>query len=225
MQLVASRVAGRQCLPTQQRPSCQPIAVKPASARKVAVQAAAEETVSTNGAVTYSTNVVDFNELSDIIRMVHDTDIIELELKSKKFTLNLRKKEALQAEQPVIQYVSPPQGYAAPAQAPAAPAPAPAPAPATPSPAPAPVAPRPVKIDGIEITSPMAGTFYSAAAPGEAPFVKPGDRVKKGQVVGIIEAMKLMNEIEAEISGEVVKVLVDNGTPVTPGMPIILIRP
>ncbi|GFH09059.1 biotin carboxyl carrier protein of acetyl-CoA carboxylase [Haematococcus lacustris] len=56
-----------------------------------------------------------------------------------------------------------------------------------------------------------------AAAPGEAPFVKAGDKVKKGQVVGIVEAMKLMNEIEAEFSGEVVKVLLENGSPVTVG--------
>lgn len=56
--------------------------------------------------------------------------------------------------------------------------------------------PSPTKIEGVEITSPMAGTFYKAAAPGEAPFVKEGDKVKKGQTVGIIEAMKLMNEIE-----------------------------
>eukprot|EP00955_Chlamydomonas_euryale_P104257 365554-Chlamydomonas_euryale.AAC.15 len=63
----------------------------------------------------------------------------------------------------------------------------------------------------------MSGTFYASAAPGEPVFVKVGDRVKKGQTVGIIEAMKLMNEIEAEVSGEVVKLVAENGKPINAG--------
>ncbi|KAJ9515455.1 hypothetical protein QJQ45_016453, partial [Haematococcus lacustris] len=225
------------------------------------LRSVADDLASANGATAHAP-VIDFDELSDIIRMVHDTDIIELDLKSKKFNLSLKKKEALQVEQ-VVQYVQqqPAATMAAPAPAsqPASPAP-PAAAPA-PAPAPAPMTPSVQKIEGIELTSPMAGTFYKAsavwhalqvslgslgaccaqlcsasstqrgwpvtlcpaltclqaAAPGEAPFVKAGDKVKKGQVVGIVEAMKLMNEIEAEFSGEVVKVLLENGSPVTVG--------
>lgn len=71
----------------------------------------------------------------------------------------------------------------------------------------------------------MSGTFYAAAAPGEPNFVKVGDRVKKGQTVGIIEAMKLMNEIEAEVSGEVLRIMVENGKPVTPGQALFLVKP
>lgn len=224
MQVLAGRTAQRAASSSQQR---RPAFGNAKVARQVVLRAADTE-VSNGALATHTPLSVNFDELSSIIKMVHDTDIIELELKSKKFTLNVRKKEALQQELPTIQYAAAPQSYAPP---PPAPAPAPAAAPAAPAPsaaptpAPAPIARSATKIDGLEITSPMAGTFYGAAAPGEAPFVKAGDRVKKGQVVGIIEAMKLMNEIEAEIGGEVVKVLVDNGTPVTPGMPLILIRP
>ncbi|KAL6749265.1 acetyl-CoA biotin carboxyl carrier [Haematococcus lacustris] len=189
------------------------------------LRSVADDLASANGAAAHAP-VIDFDELSDIIRMVHDTDIIELDLKSKKFNLSLKKKEALQVEQ-VVQYVQqqPAATMAAPAPASQPASPAPPAAAAAPAPAPAPMTPSVQKIEGIELTSPMAGTFYKAAAPGEAPFVKAGDKVKKGQVVGIVEAMKLMNEIEAEFSGEVVKVLLENGSPVTVGTPIILIRP
>lgn len=71
----------------------------------------------------------------------------------------------------------------------------------------------------------MAGTLYRSPAPGEPAFVKEGDRVSKGQTICIIEAMKLMNEIEAEVDGIVVKFLSENGQPVTPGQPLILIKP
>lgn len=69
----------------------------------------------------------------------------------------------------------------------------------------------------VEVPSPMVGTFYRAPAPGEAPFVEVGDRVRSGQTVCIIEAMKLMNEIEAEVSGQVMEILVQNGEPVEYG--------
>ncbi|MFN0150730.1 MAG: acetyl-CoA carboxylase biotin carboxyl carrier protein [bacterium] len=75
----------------------------------------------------------------------------------------------------------------------------------------------------IEIRSPMVGTFYAAASPGEAPFVNLNDRVASGQLVCIIEAMKLMNEIHAEVSGRVAKLLVTNGQPVEYNQPLFLI--
>ncbi|HSK43929.1 MAG TPA: acetyl-CoA carboxylase biotin carboxyl carrier protein, partial [Candidatus Binatia bacterium] len=75
------------------------------------------------------------------------------------------------------------------------------------------------------VKSPIVGTFYEAPGPGALPFVKPGDQVAAGQVLCIIEAMKLMNEIEADASGEVVKVLVSNGQPVEYGQPLFAIRP
>ena len=158
-------------------------------------------------------------------RMVNETDIVELSLNSKKFKLAVKKKEALKAMEPQVVHVAAPAAAAPAAPQPmipaaAAPAAAPAPAPAAPKPAAAPAA-----VDGVEIASPMAGTFYRSPAPGEPAFVNEGDRVTQGQTIGIIEAMKLMNEIEAEVSGTVVKITADNGKPVTPGQTLIVIKP
>lgn len=75
------------------------------------------------------------------------------------------------------------------------------------------------------VKSPIVGTFYESPAPGSPPFVKPGDMVQAGQVLCIIEAMKLMNEIEADVSGEVVKTVASNGQPVEYGQPLFAIRP
>jgi acetyl-CoA carboxylase biotin carboxyl carrier protein len=79
--------------------------------------------------------------------------------------------------------------------------------------------------DGLHIVkSPIVGTFYGSPSPGAAPFVSPGDRVEKGQVICIVEAMKLMNEIESDAAGEVVKCLVTNGQPIEFGQPLFSIR-
>ena len=77
----------------------------------------------------------------------------------------------------------------------------------------------------VEVPSPMVGTFYRAPAPGEATFVEVGDRVRKGQTVCIIEAMKLMNEIEVELSGQVMEILLQNGDAVEYGQPLMRINP
>jgi len=86
-----------------------------------------------------------------------------------------------------------------------------------------PVAP-PGRSDLTEITSPMVGTFYRAAAPGEEPFVEVGNKVKVGQTICILEAMKLMNEIESEFNAEIVEILVENGTPVEFGQVLMLVK-
>ena len=75
------------------------------------------------------------------------------------------------------------------------------------------------------LRSPIVGTYYEAPAPGAPPFVKPGDKVQAGQVVAIIEAMKLINEIEADASGEIVTIFAKNGQPVEYGQPLFSIRP
>jgi acetyl-CoA carboxylase biotin carboxyl carrier protein len=74
------------------------------------------------------------------------------------------------------------------------------------------------------VKSPIVGTFYASPSPGASPFVAPGDHVEKGQVIGIIEAMKLMNEIESDVAGEVVKCLVSNGQAIEFGQPLFSIR-
>ena len=179
---------------------------------------------------------LDLEEFNDVLSMVHDTDIVELSLKTSTFSINVRKKEALEQEQlqmqsqaggvfmqqaPAAAY-APPPAAAAPPPAPAAPA-----APAEPAPSAAPAAPAEAPAAppqaGKAITSPMSGTFYRSPAPGEPAFVKEGDTVQKGQKVCIIEAMKLMNEIEAEVSGKVLELLVEDGAPVTPGQPLMII--
>ena len=89
-------------------------------------------------------------------------------------------------------------------------------------------APAPVALDpdaGLHIVkSPMVGTFFGSPSPGAAQFVAPGDHVTKGQVIGIVEAMKLMNEIESDAAGEIVKCLVSNGQPIEYGQPLFSIR-
>jgi acetyl-CoA carboxylase biotin carboxyl carrier protein len=90
---------------------------------------------------------------------------------------------------------------------------------------PPPQAPPAVEEELHTVKSPIVGTFYESPAPGAPPFVKPGDAVQAGQVLCIIEAMKLMNEIEADVSGELVKRLVNNGQPVEYGQPLFAIRP
>jgi len=82
----------------------------------------------------------------------------------------------------------------------------------------------PGRSDLTEITSPMVGTFYRAAAPGEDPFVEVGDNIKVGQTICILEAMKLMNEIESEFNAEIVEILVENGTPVEFGQVLMRIK-
>tara|TARA_B100000886_G_scaffold77935_1_gene50519 strand:- start:513 stop:1013 length:501 start_codon:yes stop_codon:yes gene_type:complete len=82
----------------------------------------------------------------------------------------------------------------------------------------------PGRTDITEITAPMVGTFYRAAAPGEAPFVEEGSNVKVGQTICILEAMKLMNEIESEFNAEIVEILVENGTPVEFGQVLMRVK-
>ena len=84
--------------------------------------------------------------------------------------------------------------------------------------------PPPGRSDLVEITSPMVGTFYRASAPGEEPFVDLGTKVKVGQTICILEAMKLMNEIESEFNAEIVEILVENGTPVEFGQVLMRVK-
>ncbi len=82
----------------------------------------------------------------------------------------------------------------------------------------------PGRSDLAEITAPMVGTFYRAAAPGEEPFVEIGNNIKVGQTICILEAMKLMNEIESEFNAEIVEILVENGTPVEFGQVLMRVK-
>ncbi|KAL6565255.1 hypothetical protein OROGR_002206 [Orobanche gracilis] len=156
-------------------------------------------------------------QVSSLVKLVDSKDIVELELKQPNCELLIRKKEALPPPpSPPITYVQsqPQPSVLPPVSAPLISAAAPSP---SPLPAPSPPKVQPSKSSHLPLQSPMAGTFYRCPAPGESPFVKVGDKVNKGQVLCIIEAMKLMNEIEAVQSGTIVEVVADDGKPVTVG--------
>jgi acetyl-CoA carboxylase biotin carboxyl carrier protein len=160
---------------------------------------------------------MDIKEIQALIRFVATQGVDEVEISRKDFKL-LIKKNPVQT----VTAVS-----AVPAQVTAA-LPA-APAPVAAAPAAAPVAAAPVaepKADNlITVKSPMIGTFYRSPNPESPVFVNVGDEIKPGKVVCIIEAMKLFNEIESEVSGRIVKVLVDNATPVEYDQPLFLVEP
>ena len=164
--------------------------------------------------------MLDIRKLKELIRLMVENELTEIDLKDEKETVSLRR-EGSQA--PVVQ-VSP-----TPSAPPAAPAPAmasaPAPAPTAPAAAPA-SAPSPADTSNLEqITSPMVGTFYSAAKPESPAFAKVGDTVTADTTVCIVEAMKIFNEIKAEQSGVIEKVLVSNGDSVEFGQALFLVRP
>ncbi len=159
------------------------------------------------------------NEIKELIRLVDSTSIQHLEIENENGKISIRKPDA-----PAI-HVAAPQTAAVSAQqllAPAAPAQA-APQPSAP-PASAPAAAEERNADLHPIVSPMVGTFYAAPSPDAPPFVKAGDAVKEKTIVCIVEAMKLMNEIEAEVSGQIVEVLAQNGQLVEYGQPLFLVK-
>lgn len=160
-------------------------------------------------------------ELKELIDFLIERDISEFEL--ERGDVKVRIKRGADTHSHIVTHgvaaFTPPPIAAVPAHA------SPVPPPPSVSPSPA-VDAAPVAEEALHIVkSPIVGTFYEAPAPGAPPFVKPGDVVQSGQVLCIIEAMKLMNEIEADLSGEVVKRLVANNQPVEYGQPLFAIRP
>lgn len=157
---------------------------------------------------------MDLREIQALIKFVSTNAVDEVEISQKDFKLLIRKNPA----QVVTATVAAPVAQQVITAAPAAPI-AQTSAPAAPAAA-------PVAADNlITIKSPMVGTFYRSANPESPSFVNVGDEVKPGKVVCIIEAMKLFNEIESEISGKIVKVLVDNASPVEYDQPLFLVEP
>jgi acetyl-CoA carboxylase biotin carboxyl carrier protein len=156
------------------------------------------------------------DELRELIGLLRDNGLAELELENEGFRVRLRR-ESTMAEAAAVAPVQHP------APAPVAPAPAPAPSgPAHPGTQATTAAAQ--DQDLHIISSPIVGTFYRSASPTAEPFVKIGSNVDNDSVVCIIEAMKLMNEIQAETSGEVVKIYVENGQPVEYGQPLFGIQ-
>jgi acetyl-CoA carboxylase biotin carboxyl carrier protein len=161
---------------------------------------------------------MEFDEINRILEMVREHELSEFELEREGFKIKIKKGAVVNASAPFAVSMVP-QPVSAPPIAPAA-TPA-APLEAVPSPAP----PSSDEVDFAIVKSPIVGTFFRSAEPGAPPFVEVGTVVKKGQVLCIIEAMKLMNEIDSEYEGEVVKIYVENGQPVQYGERLFALKP
>jgi acetyl-CoA carboxylase biotin carboxyl carrier protein len=163
---------------------------------------------------------MDIKEIQELIRFVSKSGVSEVEIESKGFKLTIKtppyKRNGNGTE---VQYVHAEMPNAIPAQ--------PVVVAASPIAVQAPIAATEAQQSSNyeEVRSPMIGTFYRATSPEKPPLVSIGDEIKKGDVICIIEAMKLFNEIEAEVSGKVVKVLADDSTPVEYDQPLFLIEP
>lgn len=161
---------------------------------------------------------MDIKQIQELIKFVHKSGVNEVSIEEKDFKITIKTNQA-----PTVVNATIPAAAPVPAAAPAAPAPTPAPA-AAPAPAPA-AAPAADDSKYITIKSPMIGTFYRSSSPDKPVFVNVGDEIKQGQVLCIVEAMKLFNEIESEVSGRIVKVLVDNASPIEYDQPLFLVEP
>ena len=162
---------------------------------------------------------MDIKEIQQLIKFVSQNSVDEVEINRKDFKLLIKKNPAQVTTAQVV--------TAAPvaAPAPAAPATAPVQTQTAADAAAKDSAPADSNSDFIEIKSPMVGTFYRSSNPESPSFVNVGDEVSPGKVVCIIEAMKLFNEIESEVKGKIVKVLVDNASPVEYDQPLFLVEP
>jgi acetyl-CoA carboxylase biotin carboxyl carrier protein len=152
-------------------------------------------------------------ELKELIEFLIEKDITEFELERGDVKVRIRRGAADSAQAPTERIIT---VHPAPAAV------GPAPPVTPPPPVSAPVAPQE---ELHMVRSPIVGTYYESPSPGSPPFVKPGDTVEAGQVLCIVEAMKLMNEIEADVGGEIVKCLVKNGQPIEYGQDLFAIRP
>jgi len=158
------------------------------------------------------------SEIKELIKLVDQTSVHELEIENEGARLLIRKPGKTEVVN--VQSASLVPTYTQAVQAPSS-----QPVAMTPAPQADSVQP-PAQADNLyPIVSPMVGTFYRAASPENAPFVTVGDRVNEKSVVCILEAMKLMNELEAEVKGEIVEILVENGQLVEFGQPLFLVKP
>ncbi|MEN0056231.1 MAG: acetyl-CoA carboxylase biotin carboxyl carrier protein [Mucilaginibacter sp.] len=158
---------------------------------------------------------MDIKQIQDLIRFVSKSGVNEVSIEQKDFKITIKTNET----QPQVIHASIP-AQTAPAILPPAPVAAAPAAPVAPT-----AAAEPAASNYLTIKSPMIGTFYRSSSPDKPLFVNVGDEIKSGSVVCIIEAMKLFNEIESEISGRVIKVLVDNASPVEYDQPLFLVEP
>lgn len=160
---------------------------------------------------------MEYKQIQELIKAINKSNISELSIEEGDFKITIKQAQTI-SETQVVAYQPMPQ------MMPAAPAPVAIPAaqpaaPATPAAAPA------ADANFITIKSPMIGTFYRSPSPDKPSFANVGDEIKPGKVLCIIEAMKLFNEIESEVSGKIVKVLIDDASPVEYDQPLFLVEP
>lgn len=160
---------------------------------------------------------MELKEIQSLIKFVSESGVDEVDIERKDFKLSIKKLPPNVVQAPLAPQVAQatlqtpaPVAQATEAKAPVAETAAP---------------PAPVASNLIEIKSPMIGTFYRSSSPDKPAFVNVGDEISSGDVICIVEAMKLFNEIEAEISGKIVKVLVENAQPVEYDQPLFLVEP
>ncbi len=150
---------------------------------------------------------MDIRKVKKLIELLDESGIAEIEITEGEESVRISRYSPSALAAPVAMAAPAPLAVAA-----AAPAAAPAPVPAT----------EPEE-DGFEVAAPMVGTFYASASPGAAPYVQVGDRVNEGDTLCVIEAMKMMNQIEAEVSGVIKSIRVQNGEPVEYGQTLVVI--
>lgn len=156
---------------------------------------------------------INYSELRELLQAIAQTDITELILKSEDFELTVRKSVSPVTITPrgeVSVPISPPVAVVSPPTLPTTP---------------------PVEVISptsdkrwVAVTAPMVGTFYRSPAPGEPPFIEVNERIRTGQAVCIIEAMKLMNEIESEVGGQIMEIVIENGEPVEYGQTLMWVN-
>ena len=156
---------------------------------------------------------MDIRKIKKLIELIEDSDVAEIEINEGEESVRISRTSSIQPQ--VVHQM------AAPYPMPAAPA---APAAAAPQTAGTTETPAEEEITGHVIRSPMVGTFYRASSPGAKPFVEVGETVSSGETLCIIEAMKILNQIEADTSGKVSKILVENGQPVEYNQPLFVIE-
>jgi acetyl-CoA carboxylase biotin carboxyl carrier protein len=165
---------------------------------------------------------MNIKEIQDLIKFVAKSGVSQVDIEQKDFKITIKSEIPEREEKQIIVQAAPAQ-VAAPAPVAAAPTPAAAPAPSA-----APAAAAETSSDDskyVTVKSPIIGTFYRSPSPDKDPFINVGDTIAVGDAVCIIEAMKLFNEIESEVSGKIVKVLVDDSSPVEYDQPLFLVDP
>jgi acetyl-CoA carboxylase biotin carboxyl carrier protein len=155
---------------------------------------------------------MEVKDLKQLIKMITETDITEFEMDNADEKIVIRRGQRTE----ILQMAAPAQAYLQAA--------APVAAPVQPQVAAAPAAPAPVVETGETVTSPIVGTFYRSPSPESPPFVEVGQVVEKGEVLCLVEAMKLFNEIEAEFKCRIIKICVENAQPVEFGQPLFVVE-